>query len=164
MEDLLLTYLKEAHTGKARRITGTELGRRVELSDTELRRRKLRLLGFAGCEPESAPLLLLSPRNPLRWAFAGSPFVAAAGRENTPPEARRGLRGNWFPRQIARAVRRIRDFRRSPCDLRSPGISRCSAARAGCSFTRTPALLRFITITTANWPICSTAFRRSRRP
>lgn len=55
MEDLLLTYLKEAHTGRTRRITGTELGRRVELSDTELRKRvnRLRKKGVPICADRS---------------------------------------------------------------------------------------------------------------
>lgn len=43
MEDLLLSYLKEAHTGKERRITGAELGRRAGISDAELRKRVNRL-------------------------------------------------------------------------------------------------------------------------
>lgn len=55
MENLLLSYLKEAHTGKERRITGAELGRRLSLSDTELRKRvnRLRQKGVPICSDRS---------------------------------------------------------------------------------------------------------------
>ena len=44
------------------------------------RRRKLRILRFGLWAKSSvAPLLLLSPPNPLRWALAGTPFVGSPG-------------------------------------------------------------------------------------
>ncbi len=55
MEDLLLRYLKEAHTGRTRQITGAELGKRLSLSDTELRKRvnRLRQKGVPVCSDRS---------------------------------------------------------------------------------------------------------------